>query len=205
MVMTSQSLVITAVGAVGAFGDSAADLWRMLLNAQPLCRPSTTLPGHPLSTELTNFDLGRFRQIPNGNRRPRTSQYALAAAVQAIEQAGLDDKSNFSKDDVAIVYGTGTGPVSLTELALTAITTGGLGATEPLWFQESVVNAPASFIGIEYGFRGPLVALPMGWAAGGHAIAVAADLIAFGSTPIALVVVSDELAPLAFNAYDALG
>ncbi|MBC7983013.1 MAG: hypothetical protein H7Y02_04075, partial [Candidatus Obscuribacterales bacterium] len=186
-------------------GDSAADLWQALLNAQPLWRPSTTLPANALSTELTGFDLARFRQVPNGNRRPRTSQYALAAAAQAVGQAGLDSKNGVNKDDVAIVYGTGTGPISLTELALTAMTNSGLGAAEPLWFQESVFNAPASFIGIEYGFHGPLVALPMGWAAGGHAIAVAADLITFGSAPIALVVVSDELAPLAYNAYRALG
>jgi 3-oxoacyl-(acyl-carrier-protein) synthase len=203
--MSSQELVITAVGAVGAFGGSAADFWSALTRGAALAAPSQTLPHNALSTEMIGFDLACHRHTANGSRRPRTSQYALAAASQAISQARLDTMSSTEKDEVAIIYGTGTGPIALSELTLEATTVHGLGALEPLWFQESVINAPASLIGIEYGFRGPLLALPMGWAAGGYAVTSAADLLSFGSADVVLIVVSDELAPLAYNAYRALG
>jgi 3-oxoacyl-(acyl-carrier-protein) synthase len=198
-------LVVTALGAVGSFGDDVDALWSSLLAAEPLARPSAMRPDGRLSTEITGFDLARFYKSSDGHRRPNTSQYAMAAAVQAIAQARLDMSHDVARDDVAIVYATGTGGVSLTQQMQTALIERGMGAIEPLLFQESVFNAPASWVGIEHGFRGPLVALPMGWAAGGHAVAMAADLIRFGNAPIALVLVSDELAPIAFDAYEALG
>lgn len=202
--MATPELVITGLGAVGAFGDSPEALWETLLRGLPVWRPSATLPGQPLSCELEDFDLGRFRRTAKGHRVPRTSQYALAAASQAIAQAGLGEKG-ITKDEISIVYGTGTGPSNVIERNLSAIAGSGLGAVEPLSFQESVFNAPASLISIEYGFRGPLLALPMGWAAGGYALAVAADLLSFGSAQAVLVVASDESAPVGFTAYRALG
>lgn len=197
-------LVVTGIGTVGRFGDSASDLWDALLLAQPVWRRSERLQGCPLSAEIVDFDLNRFRRTAKGHRVPRISQYALAAAAQAISQARLDSRS-IDKDTVSLVYGTGNGPNEVVGRNLSAICSGGMGSIEPLSFQESVFNAPASLISIEYGFRGPLVALPMGWAAGGHAIATAADLINFDHAPVAVVVVSDDSTSLGYHALQALG
>ncbi|KIC07231.1 hypothetical protein RA19_24865, partial [Leisingera sp. ANG-M1] len=101
-------------------------------------------------------------------------------------------------------YGTGNGPNEVVERNLSAITADGLTAVEPLSFQESVFNAPASLISIEFGFRGPLLALPMGWAAGGYAIATAADLIRFGHAETVVVVVSDEMSAIGNSAMRGL-
>ncbi|MBQ0957956.1 hypothetical protein KAK06_03195 [Ideonella sp. 4Y11] len=193
-------LVITAASAVGPFGDDPQSLWSSLTAGQPLPLPPCVDAG-----TLPDFDLRRFHDSRDGHRRPRTSQYAMAAAARAIGQARLDSDPQVDRDEVAIVYGTGTGPVSLTQRMLAALVDKGLTGVEPLWFQESVFNAPASWVGIEFGFRGPLVALPMGWAAGGHALATAADMLQFGHAEIALVLLSDELAPVAEQAYRALG
>jgi len=200
----SPDIVITGIGAVGSFGSSPDDLWNALLCGEPLDRPSKRLSGDWLSTEMVDFDLDKFRRTAKGHRAPRISQYALAAAAQAISQANITAKS-VDKDAVSIVYGTGNGPGDVIAKNLAAITDVGMGGIEPLSFQESVFNAPASLISIEYGFRGPLIALPMGWAAGGYAVSTAADLIEFGHASIAVVVVSDELTSLTHNAVSALG
>ncbi|MBA3006099.1 MAG: hypothetical protein KJ900_17675 [Proteobacteria bacterium] len=202
--MKTEEIVITGIGAVGAFGNSPSDLWAALHADQSVWRPSQRLDGNPLSAEITNFDLNQFRRTSKGYRVPRISQYALAAAAQAITQARLEARG-VDKDSVSVVYGTGNGPNEVVGRNLSAIVSGGLGGVEPLSFQESVFNAPASLISIEYGFRGPLLALPMGWAAGGHAIATAADLICFGHMPVAVVVASDESTLLSHRALKALG
>lgn len=200
---SGSDLVVTGLGAVGGYGGSVDALWSALVAGQPVMRPSARLPGAPLTGEIIDFDLQKYRRSAKGQRVPRLSQYALAAAAQAISAASLDGK-DCNKDDVAIVYGTGNGPSDVVERNLTAIVAGGLAAVEPLCFQESVFNAPASLISIEYGYRGPLLALPMGWAAGGYAISVAADLVAFGVIPVALVVAADECGGLGYEAYRAL-
>lgn len=197
-------LVITGFGAVGSFGDSPSALLDALRAGEPLSWPGQRLGAQVRSAEIRDFDLARFRRTAKGHRAPRVSQYALAAAAQAIAAAGIDDR-RVARDDVAIVYGTGNGPGEVVAKNLAAITGDGLGAIEPLAFQESVFNAPASLVSIEYGFRGPLLALPMGWAAGACAISVAADLIAAGHASLALVVASDEVSALAHDAMAALG
>ena len=202
--MNPQEIVITGLGAVGGFGQSPSDLWQALQAKQATWLRSERLDGSPLSAEIADFDLNHFRRTAKGHRVPRISQYALAAAAQAIKHARLDSKE-VDKDMVSVVYGTGNGPNDVVGKNLRGIVTTGLGGVEPLSFQESVFNAPASLISIEYGFRGPLLALPMGWAAGGHAIAMAADLICFRHTPVAVVVASDESTALGHRAIKALG
>ncbi len=199
----AHDLVITGFGALGGFGGSHERLWQALLDGRPLLAPCSRLADRSLAAEITDFNLDDFKRTAKGHRAPRISQYALAAAAQAIDQAGLGAKA-VDKDAVSIVYGTGNGPNDVVERNLGAITSSGLGAVEPLSFQESVFNAPASLISIEYGLRGPLLALPMGWAAGGYAVAMAADLIEFGHASVAIVVVSDELSDIGHSAMKAL-
>lgn len=199
----ARELVITGFGALGSFGDSPEALWQALLDARPLVKPCDRLAGQPLAATINGFDLNDYKRTAKGHRAPLISQYALAAAARAFDQAALGARA-VDKDRVAIVYGTGNGPNEVVERNLGAMTRHGLGAVEPLSFQESVFNAPASLISIEYGLRGPLLALPMGWASGGYALSVAADLIEFGHAPAALVVVSDELSEIGHGAMKAL-
>lgn len=197
-------LVITGFGAVGSFGGSCGELCAAIAKGRQLAWPSSRLGREVFSAEIESFDLGRHRNTANGHRAPRLSQYALAAAAQAIAAARLEDR-RCNRDEVAVVYGTGNGPAEVVARNLEAITSVGLDAVEPLAFQESVFNAPGSRISIEYGFRGPLLALPMGWAAGAYALAAAAELIAFGHAEVVLVVASDEVTPLTHDAMCALG
>jgi 3-oxoacyl-(acyl-carrier-protein) synthase len=199
----AHELVITGFGAVGSFGGSHERLWQALLDGTPLLSKCSRLADQSLAAEITGFNLDDYKRTAKGHRAPWISQYALAAAAQAINQAQLGAKA-VDKDAVSIVYGTGNGPNDVVERNLGAITRSGLGAVEPLSFQESVFNAPASMISIEYGLRGPLLALPMGWAAGGYAVSIAADLILFGHASAAIVVVSDELSDIGHSAMKAL-
>lgn len=196
-------IVITGFGTVGCFGGSQQALWDALLAGKPLFEKCEHLDSEDLAAQIRNFKLDDYKRTAKGHRAPRISQYALAAAAQAINQANLTQKA-VDKDAVSIVYGTGNGPNDVVEQNLGTITHQGLAAMEPLCFQESVFNAPASLISIEYGLRGPLLALPMGWAAGGYAVATAADMIRFGHASVVIVVTSDEISAIGHTAMKAL-
>lgn len=205
MIALSSDIVITGVGALGCFGGSSELLWKSLQADRPCLSLSSRLPTMGVCAHVGDwFNLDDYKRSRQGRRAPLISQYALAVASQAIRQAKIDVRGACEKDEVAIVYGTGNGPNGVLERNLSAIIVNGLAAVEPLSFQESVFNAPASLISIEYGFRGPLLALPMGWAAGGYAMATAADLIQFGHADTVLVVVSDEMSTVGNSAMRAL-
>lgn len=203
MSLADDTIVITGLGAVGPYGSSTEELWAALLAGQPVAGPSRRFAGAPLVGEIVDFDLNRFRRSAKAQRSPRVSQYALAAAAQAIKAAGLDAKG-VDKDAVGIVYGTGNGPSDIIERNLECLHSSGLGGIEPLCFQESVFNAPASMVSIEYGFRGPLIALPMGWAAGGIALCQAADMVRFGHARAVLVLAADEMGHLGHQAFSRI-
>src|SRR5262245_27007543 len=145
----AHDLLITGFGALGVFGGSHERLWRALLDGTPLSTPCERLADKSLAPQITGFTLDDYKRTAKGHRAPRISQYALASAAQAIDQAKLGAKG-VDNDAVAIVYGTGNGPNDVVERNLGAITGAGLDAVEPLSFQESVFNAPASLISIEY-------------------------------------------------------
>jgi 3-oxoacyl-(acyl-carrier-protein) synthase len=203
--MANDSLVVTGVGAVGAFGDTPNDFWDALTAGQPTFRRSQSLPGNPLVGEIVDFDLERCGCRVNRTRAPVVSQYALAAASQAIGQARLDPKV-VDYNEVATVYGTAHGSAYTDVNAANNATPG---QVKTLPYLENAIHSPASEVSIAYGFRGPFMAVPMGWASSGYAIAVAADLVTFGHAPYAVVIVSDALGTAsiysAYQSYKALG
>ena len=194
-------LVITGVGAIGPFGTSSDSLWDAV-------RASNSAVSHDAEADYTEervkgFDVSDHFKSRRADRAPLITQFAITAVSEAIKGADLPLKS-INKDRVSIVYGTGNGPEDIIDRNLSLIYDSGLGAVEPLGFQESVFNAPASLISIEYGFRGPLLALPMGWAAGGNALCAAADLVASGMADMSIAVASDICGDLCRGVYKKL-
>ncbi|MBC7983458.1 MAG: hypothetical protein H7Y02_06345 [Candidatus Obscuribacterales bacterium] len=196
--MLDQELVITGVGALGQFGRSPDDLWSVLLDNRSLVSSSEQ---SEFATQKGELDYAYPTHI-SPNTAP-VSRYALAAAAQAIAQAGLQTATN--AQDIAVVFGTANGSGNALR-NYAAFESEGRGAFRLGSVLEASIHSPATLISIEYGFRGPLVMLPMGWAAGCYALSVAADFVKFGMAPAAVVVASDEtIADVVHGAYKALG
>lgn len=188
-----RDVVITGTGVTGPFGVTVDAFWQALCAADPCLGPGGA--GRDGHADVPDFDVSRVTRSSRVLRAPRVSQYAYAAASAAIAQAELPVRT-LDKDAVSIVYGTANEPTDVVARNVHLLCVAGVNAIEPIGFQESVYNAPASLISIEYGFRGPLLALPMGWAAGGYALCAAADLIATGQAEVAIAVASDHAAGL---------
>jgi len=144
-----RDVVITGTGAVGPFGETVQELWDALCATEPCLDPEVasvendeTVPG---------FDIARYTKSGRVSRAPRVSQYAFAATSSALEQSALPLKK-LNKDAVSIVYGTANEPTDILVRNLHLLCASGVNSIEPIGFQESVYNAPASLISIEYGF-----------------------------------------------------
>ncbi|KOR31057.1 hypothetical protein TI04_02815 [Achromatium sp. WMS2] len=197
-------IVITGCGLVGAFGCSEASFATALQAGIPCVGECTYFSTRRQVAQVRGFKLTEHIKNPKAERSPRISQYALVAAAQAVRQSGIDNKV-LGSESSAIVYGTGNGPAVSSERSLEAIIAKGLDAVEPLAFQESVFNAPASLISIQYGIKGPSVVLPNGHASGLYALKVGMDLLRLEYADRILVVAADELASTTMVALAQLG
>lgn len=198
------TVLVTGCGLVGPFGVDVSSLRVALTDGRACWGPCTQFATPHQVGQVRDFRLADHVKNPRAERSPRISQLALAAAAQAIRQSGLDAR-RIGGERVAIVYGTGNGPAVSSERSLESIVTRGLAAVDPLVFQESVFNAPASLISIQFGIKGPVVVLPMGWTAGLCALKQGVDLLRCGRAERVLVVAADELAATTLDALDRLG
>lgn len=201
---TPESIVVTGLGLIGPFGDSEDDLAAALDGNVGVFGECTGFVTNHLFAEIKDFRLSNYLKNPRAERTPRISQLALASAAQALKAAGLG-RSDIANERTAIVYGTGNGPAVSTERSLDAIATNDLSSIEPLVFQESVFNAPASLVCIHFGIKGPVIVQPMGWTAGVHALRQGCDLLRRGAADRILVIAADELAKATHDALDRLG
>uniref|UniRef100_A0A451AZN8 3-oxoacyl-[acyl-carrier-protein] synthase II n=1 Tax=Candidatus Kentrum sp. UNK TaxID=2126344 RepID=A0A451AZN8_9GAMM len=201
---TLQRPVVTGYGLIGPFGAGSKALLEAIHGERSCMGNCTLFDTHHQVAQVQGFRLADHVRNPRAERSPRISQFALAAIAQALSQSGIDPKL-IASESTAIVYGTANGPAIVTERSLDAIVTQGLDAVEPLAFQESVFNAPASLASIQFKIKGPILALPMMWTAGLYALKQGYDLLRRGTVKRVLVVAADELAGETLDALDRLG
>jgi 3-oxoacyl-(acyl-carrier-protein) synthase len=137
-------------------------------------------------------------------RAPRLSLMGMAACFEAIDQAKLVVDRRKS-ERIGVAFGTASGPCRTTERIVDGLVETEQPSVDPLAFQESVFNAPASLLNIHLGIKGPSMTFPMSHAAGGCALSVAALQIAVGRIDAAVVFAADELSGVVRDAFGRLG
>jgi 3-oxoacyl-(acyl-carrier-protein) synthase len=139
---------------------------------------------------------------PNVWRRlDRCSRLAAAAALEALERAGLRAQSGGT---VGLVTGTMTAGVGSLGTFLTTLFEEGPGSVSPMLFPITVPNAPASQCSILLGLRGPSLTVSQMEASGLSAVATAAGLVRDGVCDVVLAGGVDERVPEFEDAWDRL-
>ena len=108
----------------------------------------------------------------------RFTQFALAAASQAMLQSGLEVGDGH---DFGAIIGTAGGGLTTSESAYRAVYTEGKNRVAPLTVPKLMPNAAAGHVSMAHGLRGPVFALSSACASGNHAIGLACQLIRVGA------------------------
>jgi 3-oxoacyl-[acyl-carrier-protein] synthase II len=137
------------------------------------------------------------------------SRFAVAAARQAMEHAGVEPgaelarpRSRVSREETAVFLGTSYGPASYSERLLRQILLEGPAASSPMLFTESVANAPAAQVALQVGARGPNVTITQRESSAVMALGRAAWEVTEGRAVAALAGGVEELAPLLHSVLD---
>src|SRR3954469_6771697 len=110
--------------------------------------------------------------------------YALAAAVQAVEDSGWQPGSEEERERTGVMIGSGIGGLpGITEGAIT-IHERGPRRISPYFIPASLINLASGHVSIRYGLKGPNHAVVTACSTGAHAIGDAARLIALGDADV---------------------
>ena len=119
--------------------------------------------------EIKDFDITQFVDYREGKRMDRFCQLAVASAVQAVKDCGVD----FSKEDLtrcASIYGTGIGGIQEIETQHIRLLNKGPRAVSPFTVPKLMANAASGTISMMYGLKGPNFCVVTACASASHSI-----------------------------------
>ncbi len=152
------------------------------------------------------FDVADFLSVKEARRADRFTQLALAAAAEAIADAGWERDLPYPAGRIGCLIGTGIGGIATIEVNQESLTEKGARGVTPLAVPLMMGNAGTAAVSMRYGLRGPAFGVVSACAAGAHAIGTAMRMIAHGDADAVLAGGTEAaLTPLARAAFAAMG
>ncbi|MGD9099932.1 MAG: beta-ketoacyl-[acyl-carrier-protein] synthase family protein [Anaerolineae bacterium] len=177
--------VVTGIGVVSPLGCTVEEFWSGLIQGRSgvVGLPDDEFSG--LTTRIgalvPEFDERQYFTPKEARRMSRSSKLALAAAVQAIADAGLIE-SDFDPLEVAVIIGSSIGGYSACDPFFKNYYLHG--RSSPLVIPISMNSGPSANVSIRYGFQGPSMAVDAACASSAHSIGYALNLIRTGTAQI---------------------
>jgi 3-oxoacyl-[acyl-carrier-protein] synthase II len=138
-----------------------------------------------IGAPVLDFVVDDFIDARRSRRIDRSTQFGLAAAQLALNDAGLEPEKGRT-DRFGVIAGTGIGGMETYQDNFTELIERGPRRVSPFFVPRLMPNALAGEISIEYGLRGVNFGVVSACASGSHAIGVAAELISSGLMDVAL-------------------
>ena len=188
-------VVVTGLGLVTPLGAGVEQTWARLLDGQSGIGPISGFDVSDLPAKIAGvppagpaaeglFDADEWVAPKDQRKIDRFIVYALAAAQQAVEDAGWAPSDEESLERTGVMIGSGIGGLeTLCEGALT-IHEKGPRRLSPFFIPAALINLASGQVSIKYGFKGPNHAVVTACSTGAHAIGDAARLIGLGDAEV---------------------
>ena len=201
-------VVITGLGAITPIGLNVSDFWNSckegVCGIEPISYFDTSDFKAKLAAELKGFDAKNFMDAKQAKRMEEFSQYAVAAAKEALEDAKID----MEKEDsfrVGVSVGSGIGSLQAMEREHSKLLDKGPSRVAPLLVPLMISNMAAGNVGIQFGLRGKNINIVTACATGTHSIGEAFRSIAYGEAEVMLAGGSEaSISPIGVAGFAAL-
>ncbi|MCH8974567.1 MAG: beta-ketoacyl-ACP synthase II [Chloroflexi bacterium] len=176
-------VVITGMGAMTPLGESVAEFWDGLVAgrsgvAHMTLADPTDYPAQ-ISGEVSGFDPERYIEKREVRRMARFSQLAVAAAKEAMADAGLGPET-IEGERLGVVLGNGNGGFPEIEANVRVLVEKGGMRMSPFFFPLVLPNMAAANVSRTFGARGPISTVVTACAASTQSIGDAAEQIRLG-------------------------
>jgi len=186
--MEAKRIVVTGLGVISCLGNDIATFWNALLEGKSGIGPITSFDASGfdcrIAGEVKDFNPSLYNISAKDVRRTeKFIQYAIAAAQQAIIDAGLDlDKED--KDKIGVLIGSGIGGLHTIEEEYKVFLQKGPSRLSPFLIPMLIVNEAAGQVAINFGLKGPNSCVATACASGAHAIGDAARILRSGDAEV---------------------
>lgn len=183
--MAGRRVVITGVGTINPLGYSVEEYFSNLeagvSAAGPITRFDATKFRSRIACEIKDYDWTRYFDRKEVRKYDLFAQYAMISADEAIRDANLVDAEGIDLERVGVVWGSGTGGTTTFYEECKGYIEGNFTPRfSPFFVPRMVVDLPAGFISIKYGFMGPNYCTTSACASSNHAMIDALNLIRWG-------------------------
>ncbi|MER2227666.1 MAG: beta-ketoacyl-ACP synthase II [Carnobacterium sp.] len=182
-------VVITGMGAVTPLGNTVDEFWDGLKAGKngiaPITKFDATETGITVAGELKDFDATNYMPRKISKRMDEFSRYGVAAAVQAVEESGIDrEKTDMNR--FGVIVGSGIGGLNAMQEQIIKMNTKGPQRVAPLFVPMAIGNMAAGNISIAIGTKGINTSIVTACASGNNSIGEAYRNIKHGYSDVIL-------------------
>ena len=180
-------VVVTGLGAVTPIGNNVEEFWKGIkeekIGFAPITYFDTTDYRCKLAAEVKDFDPAQYMDKKAARRMEQFCQFAVAAAGEAIKDAGLDMEAE-DPYMVGCNVGSGIGSLQAMEREHDKLKEKGPGRVGPMLVPLMISNMAAGNVSIAYGLKGKSLNVVTACATGTHSIGEAYRTIQYGDADV---------------------
>ena len=181
-------VVVTGLGAITPVGNDVATTWKSLLEGKSGTAPITKFDASTFPTrfaaEVKGFDPLLYMERKEARRADHYTQYAVAAAWQAMRDSGLVDHPVGDTDRLGVIVGSGIGGLKSFEEQHDVYRERGVGKISPFFIPMFIADIAAGVVSMQFNARGPNYATVSACSTSAHAIGDAYRTIQYGDADV---------------------
>jgi len=194
--LNKRRVVVTGLGMVTSLGHNVEDTWRAIVAGQSGVGLIDHFDASDLNVKICgrvkNFDPAVYMPEKDARKRDYFVQYGMGAATQAIQDAGLV-VTEANAHRIGLAVGSGIGGLPSIEKSHAVLLESGPRRISPFFIPGALINMIAGNLSIQYGMKGPNIALVSACTTGTHNIGLAARSIVYGDADV-MVAGASEMA-----------
>jgi len=187
--LSKRRVVVTGLGMVSPVGLDVATSWKNILAGNSGIETITHFDTSVFSTRfggsVKDFDVTRYMSAKEARKMDTFIHYGVAAADEAIKDAGLEVTEE-NAERIGVAIGSGIGGLPGIEKGHAAYMKGGPRKISPFFVPANIINMISGHVSINYGLKGPNIALVTACATGTHSVGDAARIIEYGDADVML-------------------
>ncbi|UJP02923.1 MAG: beta-ketoacyl-ACP synthase II [Nitrosomonas sp.] len=206
--MSKRKVVVTGLGIVSPVGSTVSSAWEGIISGKSgvtrITRFDASSFASQIAGEVKDFDIQQYLSAKEARRMDVFIHYGMAAAIQAVKDAGIDDISLLDAERIGVNIGSGIGGLPMIENTDTAYHAGGPRKISPFFIPSTIINMIAGNLSIMYGYKGPNIAIVTACTTATHSIGNSARMIEYGDADVMVCGGAEScVTPLAIGGFAA--
>jgi 3-oxoacyl-[acyl-carrier-protein] synthase II len=189
--MSRRRVVVTGLGLVSPVGNTVAEGWANLVAGRSGIANVTKFDASGLACrfagEVKGFDVAQYMPDKEARKMDTFIHYGMAASIQAVQDAGLKTGDALTEDEaerIGVIVGSGIGGLPMIEETHEEYRTRGARRISPFFVPASIINMISGHVSIQYGFKGPNLAIVTACTTGLHCVGEAGRMIEYGDADV---------------------